>query len=194
MTQTALEVKEHRLHCTIKHKQSNLYKKHRAASSIVQTVDINFEAQQRNYALFRVWDIAQCAMIYFSFGDIAKAEYLERRGYSYVWGYAKSKEHPTNPHLYPLPVSTKITSTENPIMFYSGVVDKRGNRIFSGDIVSFSWFIGEHDVENSTGEVYFEEGLFLFGRKDQFATNDSNFDKKSLEIIGNIYENSTLLT
>ena len=79
------------------------------------------------------------------------------------------------------------------IQQYTGLKDKNGKEIYEVDIVKFRYEAYEHDVRECIGEVYFEDGIFFFDRKQSFAMNDSNFFESSLEVIGNIFENPELL-
>jgi len=76
---------------------------------------------------------------------------------------------------------------------YTGLKDNNNIDIYEGDIVKYQWSLHDHDIEETTGEVFFEDGIFYFDRVLYFATNDNNFRKDNLEVIGNIYENPELL-
>jgi len=79
------------------------------------------------------------------------------------------------------------------IQQYIGIKNKNGNDIYDGDIVRYNCSVHEFEIETHVGEVYFEEGIFYFDKNMSFASNDSNFDMFSLEVIGNIFENPELL-
>lgn len=76
---------------------------------------------------------------------------------------------------------------------WTGLVDVNKKEIFEGDIVKFKYDFAEHEIEEDVGEVYFEDGMFLFSRELEFATNDCNFRTESLEIVGNVFENPELI-
>jgi uncharacterized phage protein (TIGR01671 family) len=79
------------------------------------------------------------------------------------------------------------------VQYATGLLDVSGKEIFEGDIVSFSYGMHEHRVDSTIGEVFFEEGIFYFGRGSMFATNDANLFVESLKIVGNILKNPEAL-
>jgi len=144
---------------------------------------------------FRVWDIAQKAMVYFNFADIGNAQFFHEPSYQYVWGKAKSNI-PDNPHLYPLKNLTRITETDNPIMRGSGVFDIKGREIFEGDLVNGHYFgFDGNETDNcfENGQVMWSEwGCFGIQIKDGWLDFDqtSHFEESCLEVVGNIYKNN----
>ncbi len=72
-----------------------------------------------------------------------------------------------------------------------GAFDKNGVDIYEGDIVEYKYGVygidGIDDVLTGVGEVYFEDGQFIFDRKTMFTLNDNNFYPEHLNVIGNIH-------
>ncbi len=90
-------------------------------------------------------------------------------------------------------VTDGSTTPDVIVQQYIGLEDKNSKEIYEGDIVTFKYLIGEGDAESSTGEVFFEKGIFYFDRNLYFASNDCNFDEKSIIVVGNIFENPELI-
>ena len=68
---------------------------------------------------------------------------------------------------------------------YTGLLDKHGKEIYEGDIMSFHY-----------GVVNFEDGGFGIEYKDRFNEASSCelvFQNKEHEVIGNVFENESLL-
>lgn len=75
------------------------------------------------------------------------------------------------------------------VMQYTGIKDIHSNRVFEGDIVSFSTLNGTELI----GEVkYYEDGAsFLITAEGRYAEHFNNVC--DLEVLGNIYQNKELL-
>jgi len=79
------------------------------------------------------------------------------------------------------------------IMQYTGLKDKNKKDIYEGDIVNgieFSPFHPKENIDNTIGEIVFDETLFGYCITDG---NKPICHMDEIEIIGNIYENPELL-
>jgi len=91
------------------------------------------------------------------------------------------------------------------LMYYTGIKDKNGKEIYEGDIVRIkyeaiiSWLSGKIKEFDAIGKVIFLNEDYRSGRKmSEFVIKTSTnwirfFNCRSIEVIGNIYENPELL-
>lgn len=88
---------------------------------------------------------------------------------------------------------------------YTGLTDKKGKKIFAGDIIKFHKYRGE---PNWVGIVEYEYCLYVAkgemplsyekprdgdAIRGKFETQLSSIDTSTIEVIGNIHDNSELL-
>lgn len=103
--------------------------------------------------------------------------------------------------IYPCETKPK---TDIVLMQFTGLLDKNGKEIYEGDVLKGSWEHEEGNVfEFDSAQVLWDKRTCSFAIPETFSKetkvpyqNYRNFmwQIRSCEIIGNIYENSDLLT
>ena len=81
----------------------------------------------------------------------------------------------------------RVSFDDVELMQYTGVKDKNGKEIYEGDIV----ILNDAEEENRC-VVKYKYGSYILVDGD-LRENLSNVEDRSLEVIGNIYENKNLL-
>ena len=89
----------------------------------------------------------------------------------------------------------EVPASDFILMQSTGLLDKKGSEIFEGDIVKY-----EAGCNTVTEEVVYDKIFAGFGVKDAdaviiftFGELAEDIDLHSLEVVGNIYENTELL-
>ena len=89
----------------------------------------------------------------------------------------------------------EVPASDFILMQSTGLLDKKGEEIFEGDIVKY-----EAGCNTVTEEVVYDKNFAGFGVKDAdaniiftFGELAEDIDLSSLEVIGNIYQNPELL-
>ena len=120
---------------------------------------------------FRAWDKLNSMMLYPN-GQLitwydCKVWLQLCHPYNHNYGLDRSPDKPENLHL----------------MQYTGLHDKNGKEIYEGDIVNDRDVIGvvEYEDDNIRFEIRRKNGFSMI------------WTSKTIEVIGNIYENSELL-
>lgn len=122
---------------------------------------------------FRAWDITLKKMMY------GIESYYDNLGEKY----------------YPSGVNAVfgdfLNNKEQVVMQFTGILDKKGNKIWEGDLIlapNFGFDPSEGDDPNKILQVSFDKGSFTIGQ--DFA---SEFAQSEIEVFGNIYEHQELL-
>lgn len=80
---------------------------------------------------------------------------------------------------------------------FTGIRDKNNLPIFEGDIIKYSFKLDPHgEAETHFGEVYYDENCasFLFDKSFEWSLSDCCIIKRSIKVIGNIFQDYHLIT
>lgn len=95
-------------------------------------------------------------------------------------------------------IANKIENEDLILMQYTGLKDKQGKEIYEGDIILSKYFDERIDKwVKRKAIIIFEDGCFMFqGTKNKYWISpliNIIGDTWTIEVIGNIHENSELL-
>lgn len=89
--------------------------------------------------------------------------------------------------IIPIKVYSIGRAYKNSLMQYTGMKDSKGRKIFEGDIL--------RDENEDMGKVFFDCGCFLIDlENEEDMTLFGHNPEEYLEVVGNIFENSELLS
>ena len=91
------------------------------------------------------------------------------------------------------PFNTKY-SEQTPIMQFTGLHDKNGKEIYEGDVIERGDYAHPRSKKRYRGKVIFQRGYFEIAWNESYYSETLYVHCGECEIIGNIYENSELLT
>ena len=85
-----------------------------------------------------------------------------------------------------------LDNPEYPYMQFTGLLDKSGVEIYEGDIVKYSAFNEQKELQNYINPIFWEQNFasFSVGNEHSFWALSTCED---VEVVGNIYENPELL-
>lgn len=91
-----------------------------------------------------------------------------------------------------------VTFSVDPIMQFTGLLDRNGKEIYEGDIIKYHYFYfadGSEIEKEYVCSVKYDDSFANFDAMDKegFAHFLGNASDDGIEVIGNIYENPELL-
>lgn len=143
---------------------------------------------------FRAWDKEKKIM--YSFDEIMKVK-IEKRPFGYDFYFRETYLPPENRRFPWTPnVILQQWYSSNPwleIMQYTGLQDKNGKEIYEGDVVRFKYW--DNDIPQDAtnwGVVAYRNEMACFYLTQNVCITLAK--QREMEIIGNIYEHSHLLS